>query len=106
MTSEFSTQKTHAKDKRNFAASQKTSTDDNKKETPISKHLYEINGGPNGEGQNGPPQSPSVQILNSEPIRRFNLPDSDSERSPLFDRQRLGGANFNLKMQRILPEDG
>lgn len=26
--------------------------------------------------------SPSVQILNSEPIRRFALPDSDSERSP------------------------
>jgi hypothetical protein len=31
MTSEFSTQKTQAKDKKNFAASEKTNTDDNKK---------------------------------------------------------------------------
>ena len=59
--------------------------------------------GVNGAGENN--QSPSVQILNSEPIRRFNLPDSDSERSPV-PRTDLAnnGAGLHLQMKMILPQ--
>ena len=65
-----------------------------KKETPLPRHLDNIAGGQNGEGQiNAQNRSPSVQILNSEPIRRFNLPDSDSERSPCIDRSQFGLVN-------------
>ena len=59
--------------------------------------------GGNDVGENN--QSPSVQILNSEPIRRFNLPDSDSERSPV-PRTDLtsNGAGLHLQMKMILPQ--
>ena len=122
MTSEFSTQRTQTKDRGRYegnntdrgVVSQKSNTDGNKKETPLPRHLDDIAGGYNGEIQAEGNQSPSVQILNSEPIRRFNLPDSDSEKSPNhLDRQRSnpiqsGGtnqSNFNIQMQMILPED-
>lgn len=73
---------------RGAEASQKSHTDGGKKETPLPRHLDDIAGGVNEAGnQEGVAnQSPSVQILNSEPIRRFNLPDSDSEKSPALDR--------------------
>ena len=71
--------------------------------------------GMNGANENN--QSPSVQILNSEPIRRFNLPDSDSERSPVPRTDVVTAANgsvtgangtstggLHLQLKMILPQ--
>ena len=89
MTSEFSTQRTNAKDlpggsdrgragNHPGGSGSASGSVSQKGETPLPRDLDDING--NQAQQHPVDSSLAVTILNSEPVRRFHLPESSSEK--------------------------
>lgn len=61
MTSEFSTQRTQTKDRRNIDQSLKSNTGEKESETPLPRYLDDINRGDRGEESHPDnAQSPSI----------------------------------------------